>query len=196
MNFLKNILMLAFIFAGSHLSGQDIYVLCNDYAVTIHGSSNLHDWVETVGKVTGRGNIIKNNNGSFDLNAFSIVIDVLSIKSTEGSIMNSKTYQALKAGKYPTITFTLTSPVKAIQAGAEGYSARAEGSLTVAGITRPVNIQAKISANGEGKIIVEGSQEINMSDYGIEPPTALMGMLKVKSNITIIFKTAFTANKI
>lgn len=196
MKWLKNILLAVLMLSANCLYAQDSQITCNDYEITIHGSSNLHDWIETAEKVTGQGSIVRNIDGSFDVKALTISIDVLSIKSTEGGIMNSKTYQALKAGKYPVIVFSLVTPVRSISHSMEGSILKASGSLTVAGVTKPIDIRIKIFSEEQGRITVEGMQEINMNDYGIDPPTALMGMLKVKNIIRIQFKAGFSANNI
>lgn len=196
MNLLKNILLLGLMIGCSRLFAQDAAVNPKDFQVTIHGSSNLHDWTETAERVTGHGSITKRNDGSFDLKELTIEVDVLSIKSTEGGIMNSKTYQALKAGKYPRITFTLAGPLKLFPGKGEGYVMKASGNLFIAGVTRPVNVLAKVFEGGGGEVSVEGMQKINMSDYGIDPPTAMMGMLKVRDAISIYFKASFTIDNI
>jgi polyisoprenoid-binding protein YceI len=65
------------------------------------------------------------------------------------------------------------------------------GNLTIAGVTRFVEMKAKVNMVGKGKLIFEGSQPIAMSDYGISAPTAIFGTLKTGNNITINFKVSF-----
>ena len=57
---------------GASPAGQDKYSLSKGYTVTINGTSNLHDWDETVGTVTGDGIVTWNTDGSFDLEAMNI----------------------------------------------------------------------------------------------------------------------------
>ncbi len=169
---------------------SDKYTLSKGYTVSIHGTSNLHDWDETVQTVTGDGVIDWNTDGSFNLGAMSIKMGVHSIKSTEGSIMNNNTYKALKADDHPEITFVLAAPVKSIPAS--GHSIAAKVDLSIAGVTKTVNMEVKATAQGHGSVEFEGSQAIKMTDYGINPPRALLGTLKTGDEITIHFKTIFT----
>jgi polyisoprenoid-binding protein YceI len=161
-------------------------------AVTILTSAN-HDWDEKVGSVAGDGAVEWNSDGSFDLTAMNIKMEVHSIKSTEGSIMNNNTYKALKADGNPEITFALSSPVKSIPSGAHVIAAKIN--LSIAGVTKAIDMSVTATAQAHGDITFEGSKTIKMTDYGIKPPVALFGTLKTGDDITIKFKTVFTINK-
>jgi len=166
------------------------YTLSKGYTVGIHGTSNLHDWDETVGTVTGDGVITWNSDGSFDISAINITMVVNSIKSTEGSMMDKNTYKALKADSNPDITLALVSPVKSISTG---HAVTAKINLTIAGVTRSVNIPVTASGQKNGSVTLEGSSTIKMTDFGVKPPVALLGTLKTGDDITIHFKTIFAA---
>src|ERR1700751_814340 len=172
------------------LQAQNTYSL-STYAVTIDGTSNLHSWNEKVEQVSGKGLINWNAGKGFTLQSFNIVMEVNSIKSDEGATMNNKTYKALKSDQYPQISFSLLEPVAAIPLLANGYSTAAKGKITIAGVTKSVNMPIKISEDVNKKISIEGIQVVKMTDYGVDPPTALFGMLKTGDAITISFKTVF-----
>ena len=187
----KYFLLAACILFISATTAKNTYTLSKDYTVTINGTSNLHSWDEKVTTVSGNGTV-NWDNGSFELVAVNIKMDVHSIQSDMGSAMNNKTYKALKADANPEIIFALNVPVKAIQTGANEKTVTAKGNLTIAGITKAVDMKVKISMEEKGKFVVEGSQSIKMSDYNIDPPTALFGTLKTGNEIVINFKTNFT----
>jgi len=168
------------------------YVLSKNYTVTILGTSNLHSWNETVEMVSGDGSVTWNEDGSFNLGAIHLKMEVHSIKSDMGSIMNNNTYKALKADKNPEIIFTLTTPVNSIKAGTASTTISAKGTLSIAGVTRPIDMNVKVSIQDHTVLSFEGSQTIKMTDYNISPPTALFGTLKTGDEITINFKTNFT----
>jgi len=186
------ILLAAMLMTADHLQAQAKYSL-SAYTVTIDGTSNLHSWNESVQTVNGKGMINWNAAKDFTLQSFNIVMEVNSIKSDEGSTMNNKTYKALKSDKFPQIIFLLTTPVS-IPLGANGYSIIAKGNLTIAGVTKAVSMPIKISADGQKKITIAGAQQVKMSDYGIDAPTALFGVLKTGDMITIGFNTTFTSS--
>ena len=170
------------------------YVLDKDYVVTIHGTSNLHDWDEDIQTVTGNATINWNEDKSFDLDAINIKMNVYSIKSHEGSFMNNNTYKALKADAHPVITFILRSPLKSIKANSIANNVSMPGSLTIAGVTNNITMQVKLVMDSQGKLTIEGSQIIKMTDYGVIPPTALFGAIRTRDNITLSFKGDFIPN--
>jgi polyisoprenoid-binding protein YceI len=194
MKLYKSLLPLAVIFMAAAFPSQENYNLNKDYKVTIHGSSNLHDWDETVTQVTGHGTVSPNSDGSYNLEAMHIEMNVHSIKSNE-KVMNNKTYAALKANAHPEIIFTITTPIKSLKINATENTFPVKGNLTIAGVTKLVDMQVKAMIPAKGKLVFEGSQKIKMTDYGVSPPTALLGVLKTDNDIVLNFKTNFTEGK-
>lgn len=191
----KYLLLSVIIFAPTApIHAQNKYACSSDHVVTIHGTSNLHDWDETVKTVTGDGAISWNGDGSFDMNAVGIKMDVHSIKSNEGSIMNNNTYKALKADNYPEILFALVTPIRAIPVNVNKRALQARITLTIAGVTRTMDMTVLATAQGKGKITFEGTKTIKMTDFNVKPPVALLGTLKTGDDITIHFKTDFVAS--
>jgi polyisoprenoid-binding protein YceI len=168
------------------------YTLDKDYTVTIHGTSNLHDWDENVGIVTGDAIIDWNADKSFDLNAVHIKMDVHSIKSHEGSGMNNNTYKALKADANPTIIFALNHPLKSIKTNSTENDVSMVGSLTIAGVIKPVTMKVKLVMDNQSILTIEGAYTIKMADYDVTPPTALFGTIKTGDSITLNFKGSFS----
>ena len=195
---MKRLRYLLLIMAAATLTsaGTDVktaYTLSKGYSVGIHGTSNLHDWDEKVLTVTGDGTVDWNGDASFDLNALNIKMDVHSIKSTEGSMMDKNTYKALKADDHPQITFALTAPVKAVPVGTHTIAAKVN--LSIAGVTKAIDMSVTSVSAAHGNIQFEGSKAIKMTDYGIKPPVALFGTMRTGDEITIHFKGVFVVNK-
>jgi polyisoprenoid-binding protein YceI len=187
MPFLLPVLLL--ISAGEPV--KNTYILTRDYTVTIDGTSNLRNWHEKVGEVTGDMTAVINEDGSVELRALRISMKALSIKSDMGRGMDKKTYEALKASAYPEILFTLNAPLKLTQIRDCQTTIPVKGELALAGIRNPVIMQVKTFAISQGVLQFEGSQTIKMSDYGVKPPTALFGTMRSGPDITIHFKTNF-----
>lgn len=167
------------------------YNLLDNHSFSISGTSNVRDWSENVETVSGNAMVTINKDKSFNLDAVNIKMDVYSIKSTNGSIMNNSTYKALKADRNPNIIYTLKQAIRAIKPGAEKKVFLAKGQLTIAGVTRDANMMMTLLIQESGKFILEGSQELQMTDYGIVPPTALLGTLKTGNTIIIKFRSEF-----
>lgn len=167
---------------------QSTYVIAPSAEFTIKGTSNVHDWDESIQRATGNGSFSMNDDGSMNILSVQVTIQCKDIKSTHGSIMDNKTYEALKAEKNPTITYKLLSPVNNINPSTAGTSIMAKGQVTIAGVTKPIDLQVKILSGSAGSLIFEGSKTLKMTDFGVSPPTAFMGAMKVGDEVVVKFK--------
>jgi polyisoprenoid-binding protein YceI len=94
--------------------------------------------------------------------------------------MNEHMRKALKAEQAPRIEFTLES--YELQAN----SASLNGKLQIAGTANAIVFPATITEEN-GVIRVKASKPINMKEWGIKPPSLMMGTMKVKEMVTIHF---------
>jgi hypothetical protein len=110
---MKEILILMLLLAATTVFGQGTYLI-GSATLAVKGTSNLHDWESSAKEVRGKADLTIAEGKLSAIN--SLIVDVLvkSIKSTKGSIMDNKTYDALKAEAHPKITFKLerATPVK------------------------------------------------------------------------------------
>lgn len=161
--------------------GQPVKVKAN--SMTVQGSSSLHDWESQITKAEWKGLFQIENLALVDVKNVEVKIPVESIKSTKGKIMDSKTYDAFDAEKHPFIIFSLTSAKINQTAGIID----AKGTLTMAGATRPIDLQAKYKVLPSGELQVTVSKTLKMTDFKMEPPTAMMGTIKVGDEVTVNF---------
>jgi hypothetical protein len=178
--------------AGLDLSRQSEYQLSRGYKVTIHGTMSIHDWVETVGEVNGDMIAGQRAGGGIDLTSIRIVMYVRSIRSDMGTVMDKKTYMALKADADPQITFLLDAPMTLLPSKGKEKPMALPGHLTLAGVTRPVALLVDYFDFSSDSMRFEGRQSIKMTEFGVKPPSTLFGTLNAGSDITIYFKTVFT----
>lgn len=141
----------------------------------IKGTSTVHDWTSTVNdyKVTG---VLTEN----EVNDLNVVVTTKSIKSGK-SIMDDKTYDALQAEKFPVIGFSADKLSKS-----EGKIS-GKGILNLVGKDQSVQFTANTKPASDGALQVTGQVSITMSDFGIEPPTAMFGTITTGDEVTIQF---------
>ncbi|MEP2668496.1 MAG: YceI family protein [Cyclobacteriaceae bacterium] len=149
--------------------------------VTVAGSSSLHDWVSEVTKVEWSGMLKVENGKLVEVSKVYVRIPVTSIKSDNGRIMDGKTYDAFNSEKYPTITYQMS------EATLSGDVIKATGTLSMAGATKVISLDVKSSVLSTGDVQMTGSYTLNMRDYKMTPPTAVMGTIKVGEEVTINF---------
>ncbi len=141
--------------------------------MSIAGTSTLHDWVSTVDAFEARaivdGNVLKD---------VSCVAQVESIKSGKSG-MDRNTYNALMSKKYPEITFT------ARELSINGADVTGSGTLTIAGKSNTIPVSLSIETWAEGTYNIIGTVDLKMTDYGIDPPRAMMGTIRTGDDISI-----------
>jgi polyisoprenoid-binding protein YceI len=67
---------------------------------------------------------------------------------------------------------------------------RAVGSLRITGVEREIALALKTTRTGE-KFTVAGEVSLLMTDFGITPPKAMLGMLKTDPKVVITFEAVF-----
>lgn len=178
-----NFLLLTFLttLVVAPLSGQSYRLIKSDFSIS--GTSNVHDWESAVTKVSWRGIFGFTEGVLTELSDVKVNIPVDGIISTKGRIMDGKTHDALKQEEHPNITFTMTSATITN----EGTKVAAKGWLTVAGVAKTINLQVMITPLADGQYQVSGAYPMKMTDFGIDPPTALLGTMTTGDDVTINF---------
>ncbi|HEV9038592.1 MAG TPA: YceI family protein [Puia sp.] len=190
------LLLLVLLLTSAGDPSRDLYVLSAEHTVTITGTSNLRDWKEDVCQVSGAVEAEVNPDGTISIASIRITMNVLSIKSDMGRVMDNKTYDALKARTYPKILFTLSAPLTLNPVRDCGISIPVKGSLSLAGVCRPVTMEVNTFQITRGELQFEGYQRLKMTDFGVTPPSALFGTMHASPDITIHFKTNFISQTI
>ncbi|MBK7409365.1 MAG: YceI family protein [Saprospirales bacterium] len=152
----------------------------------IEGTSNLHDWEMEVTKIDCKGSFQSTDNTINAIKNVEVKILVENIKSKEGKIMDQKTYKAFESEKNPYIIFTFSSADVKID-GSGNVTIAASGNLNMAGTNKtvPVTAKGKVLANGDMQLSI--SKKLNMTEYKMDPPTALMGTIKVGEEVEVKF---------
>jgi polyisoprenoid-binding protein YceI len=156
--------------------------------VWITGTSNLHDWSCNV----------RNPNPQIDVQKASVppgvlptgvklVIPVQTL-ACGNDTMDGKLREALDAEHDPDITFTLTT-AKPL---GSGDKVLARGRLHIKATGRDVAFVAHVTVSG-GSVQVNADVPVQMSEYGVTPPKALLGMLETGDQVVVHFNLTFDA---
>ena len=163
---------------------QKTYQSTEDSKVVVKGTSTVHDWESKVEEFSVEITIDESDNESLSIQSLKFIAEAKSVK--EGKrIMDNKTKDALKAKDFPQITFTM-SELGEVTA----ESVAVKGTLTIAGVSNEVELTASYSTGN--LLTINGSYPLLMSDYGIDPPTAMMGSLKTGDEVTLEFELTLT----
>lgn len=174
------------VFLGG-IAAADRYTPAAGSFVRIEGTSTLHDW--TMEGTTIAGSVtappIEQWTNAAPPSEASVSIPVASIRS-EHAKMDKLMADALKAGANPAIRYELTHAVLA-QPGPT-FVLNTRGRMTIAGVTRDVGLQITGNRNANNTYTLTGQLPIRMSDYGIKPPTAMMGTIRTGNDVKVTFR--------
>jgi polyisoprenoid-binding protein YceI len=158
-----------------------------DSKVVVAGGSNVHDWSC---KAIGFSAAIELDTASAAKPIGSVVVTIPTKSLRCGKDkMDENTWKALRANEFKEIRYELTDyTLDAAKSTAEGFAAVTKGKLTVAGTTKEVGMAITVTRLAGGQMKGEGKLAMLMTDVGIKPPTALLGTLRTKNEITITFE--------
>ena len=180
---------LCFCLISFHVSSQTFTLNNSSSKLTVEGTSSLHDWEEVAEKQ--KGSIVIDNSGSEpSISALSVEVDAESLKSGK-SAMDKNTYTALKTNSHKTISFKLTK-VKSISKVSDGkFKVSTTGDLSIAGVTNSTDLDFTMELSGS-TVKLNGAKSFKMSNFKIDPPTAVFGTIKTGDEITIKFTSVLS----
>jgi hypothetical protein len=161
--------------------------------VTLAGTSNVHEYtaqstavrltrVKLGAAVTGAAaweEIVKPGG----IEAFEIAIAAATLTSPKDGL-DKNMHKALKVQEHPDITFRLVR----LEPGAAAGAFTGIGVLKIAGVEREVALKLATVRKDAG-LLITGELAMLMTDFGIAPPKAMLGMLKTDPKVTITFET-------
>lgn len=167
--------------------------LSPDSRVWLEGDSTLHPFSSTATavdfslRVEGKGAGLDEALASGAAAALTLRIPVAGLKSGHAGL-DKNLRKALKADAHPDIVFTLSK--YELQEG--GAALEMVGELRIAGAARPVAVGADLERAG-GRLAAEGRVDLSMSDFGVKPPSLMMGAIKVADRVAVKYRLELRA---
>lgn len=175
--------------ANVSLTGNEmVYQPSPESFIWIEGSSNVNEFTCKSDRVRGQARVSPEV-GGIQATSVEVIIPVKGLDCGKRQ-MNRDMYKTLKADDFPEIQFELIDAYIVGDAPVEGnsYLIRVEGELTVAGETRHIAFEALGEMGATNKYKIRGKKDILMTDFGLEPPTALLGLVKARDELIVHFE--------
>jgi polyisoprenoid-binding protein YceI len=164
-----------------------------DSKIWIEGTSNLHSWSCKATSLDA--------NVEFDaaaaaqlavappraLKRVTVKVPVKSLKCDHGG-MDGNVYKALKANESPEISYILANFEVAAGEAKDNFNLKTVGTLTIAGKQQPLNMDVAATRLADGTVKATGVVTVKMTDFGIQPPTAIFGRLKTGNEVKVNFE--------
>ncbi len=181
---MRKIPLILIMFFALQVQAQTNLKLKSGYDIQVAGTSSLHDW--EMKSDNSRGTMVATFDGT-KISAISelrIIVVGESLKSGKSG-MDKNAYEAIKTKDHKEITFTSKN------VRVSGNNVTATGDLIIAGTKKNTSITATCTVQSNGEINCKGSKKIKMTDYNVDPPTAMFGSIKTGDDLEIIFDVTF-----
>ncbi len=156
--------------------------------LTVAGDSNVRSW--TCSTTTFGGSLELADQGALTPDRLGEAVRSLDIRipvarlDCNNNTMNDHMWDALERDRQPEIRYRMTG-YTVIPTSSETAVVDLRGELTIAGTTRPHAVRLTARTLEEGAIRVLGDSPIRMTEFGVEPPRAMLGALRVRDDVMV-----------
>ena len=179
--------------AGGAIEGAQTPLTIDSARITISGTSNIHAYTASTttvrvarAQVAGpleAADLWTNALKPGGLEAFDVTIPAATLTSPREGL-DKNMHKALQVKAYPDIVFRLLRLEP--RSGTPG-ALRAVGVLQIVGVEREVALDITTERKASN-LTVQGQVQFLMTDFGIKPPVAMLGMLKTDPKVTVTFE--------
>ena len=156
----------------------------------VEGTSNIHDWEITAKEMQGNLNAQIKDGQITTIDQLDFAVVAESLKSGKGG-MDKNTYKALNTDKHRNVIYQLQKVNSIDCASKADCKVSTTGFLTIAGTKKPVEIVFDAKMNADN-IVLTGSKRIKMTEFKVDPPTAMFGTITTGDEVNVKFQTTFT----
>jgi hypothetical protein len=162
--------------------------------ISIAGTSNVHEYTASTTTArlvrlqlaTGAPPTLQALGAPGTVEAFEIAIPATTL-SSEKDGLDKNMHKALKVNEHKDITFRLVR----LEPAADTGTFLATGILQIAGVERTATFSITAEQKGTA-LVVRGEVPLLMTDFGITPPKAMLGMLKTDPKVIVTFETVLS----
>ncbi|HJQ53034.1 MAG TPA: YceI family protein, partial [Gemmatimonadaceae bacterium] len=160
--------------------------------LTVEGTSSMHAWHCKTDKLNAYVDVDPGYTRDLTKVArpiaavkVNIVVKTLSCGNSQ---MDRNMYSTLRADENQLIKYTLTGyDLLDGSVSPTAFAAKTNGTLMIAGETRPIDMKISAERQSDGKAVASGEQTLLLSDFGIKAPSFMFGTLKVGNEVKVKF---------
>lgn len=159
----------------------------------IEGSAGPVDYQCRAEELSGTGEIENTKNpqatvkGDGDVR-IAVTLPVKALNCGK-SAMNKDMYKALKSENFPAIRYQLLEATLATEddTSSSWMNIRTRGIMEIAGVQDTTTIFVKGKILSDQRFQVKGSKPIHMDTYNIDPPSAMLGLIRASKELSVHF---------
>ena len=188
-HFKSTLLALAIVLpaSGAWTVANEMLVLQPQSRLWIDGTSSIRSFsckageVNAVVEAVGPNAIPQLLTGEKGVKTVRVTVPAELLDCGNGT-MNEHMRKAIKLSEHNSIEFRLAD--YEVAKNAESVSGTINGTLLLGGVTKPITLKAEGEPQG-AMLHVTGSYELDMTEYGLKPPTLMFGRIKVGKTVKV-----------
>ncbi|QDO95323.1 YceI family protein [Formosa sediminum] len=182
---ISQILSLIFTLFSASVMLAQTYTLNNDASkLSVFGTSSLHDW-EMVAEQKSGSISLNTTAETPSISALNLKVVAESLESGKSG-MDKNAYKALKTDDHKSIDFKMVDIQSITSKGNGVYAVKTTGNLTIAGTTKTITLNFNLTLT-DNKVKLNGNYTFKMTQFKVEPPTAMFGTITTGDELKIEF---------
>lgn len=189
------VLFVVQLFTPSTLSAQDsnvAYKILDQSRFTVQGKSTVGSYQIEAGEFMGQillrdQNVSEKNMQLFEQFELGTVTVNSASLDAGGPIFNKHVRQTIQSDQYPKIEYWLEDLVVSAESLKPWKIIQTTGVLEVAGVQHDIVFECRGYWPADSGPEFEGSVEIDMTEFGLEPPVLFFGALRTNKRVNVQF---------
>lgn len=187
---LKTFHALPLLIAGAILAvvpsaGQE-FVLQSESTLSVDGTSNTGDWKVHATTITGTMTMAEVGAPQ----SVNVTIPSADMKG-RNMLMTKNMGRTLKVAEHSKITYTLTEVSDSSTDDDGTFTLSTTGNLTLGGETRQISMTVTGTTDDDGRVHLEGSHSLLMSDYNLTERQFMFGRFVLSDEVKVSFAVQF-----
>ena len=180
---------LTVIFSAQIVSGQTFNIDKGASKVIVEGTSNIHDWEVTSNDFQGNLHAELSDGQLVQIDQLEFAVVAESLKSGKSG-MDKNTYKALRTDSNKRITYQLQKVNNIDCVSNNSCKVTTTGFLSIAGTKKQVDLVFDAKVTGD-KIVFTGEKKLKMTDFKVDPPTAMFGTITTGDEVNVKFNITY-----
>jgi hypothetical protein len=187
------IFMIATAFLSSGFSIKESWLIHSDSRLTIHGSTNISNFTCKIDDYNGSDTLVFVKEASAAELHFLRNRMTIPVRSFDcgGRQISRDFWQTLKAETYPRLNINFRSLENL--SNKDHNIVKGVVDITLAGTTARYTICYRVTRKDNVTVLLNGSRIVNFSDFNLEAPEKLNGLIKVNQSLNVEFNLVLKA---
>jgi hypothetical protein len=169
---------------------EKVWRVKNESRLAIHGHSNVNAFSCKVDQYYSADNLqlYSFNDMPYHFSPNEIVISLMEFDCGR-KLITRDFRESLDAGRNPEmlIRFLALDRIPVDQPSLNDEKITGSLKVAIAGVEKEIIIMFTTSGNGNGVVYLDGSHTFMFSDFGLAPPTKMLGLIHVENELEVTF---------